>query len=234
MFVCKKLQSFMLIIALCGAISDTFCMTTWAGSTWQHIKEPPCTPYALGIVGYAALTLPNYALTERIRTLREPYLDGNLSPWQFYYPAIIQGLSFGLPFAYYLAKKDHSFPSALLVATLVSCAASGPGVIAGTLSKLKEEEQLKKFREEQRRKESEEREQRRRESKRLQEDRPQATWGDYQTLVLPSSATNDEVKKAYRKLAKQFHPDKNPGDAAALARFKEIQGAYDSIMQGKK
>ena len=44
----------------------------------------------------------------------------------------------------------------------------------------------------------------------------------------------DEIKKAYRKLARQYHPDKNPGDAAAEERFKEIQTAYDVLGDAEK
>ena len=51
----------------------------------------------------------------------------------------------------------------------------------------------------------------------------------YDTLGVPKTASQDEIKKAYRKLARTYHPDKNPGDVAAEERFKEIQGAYDVI-----
>lgn len=51
----------------------------------------------------------------------------------------------------------------------------------------------------------------------------------YSTLGLSESASADEIKKAYRKLAMQFHPDKNPGDATAEERFKGINEAYATL-----
>ncbi len=56
----------------------------------------------------------------------------------------------------------------------------------------------------------------------------------YETLGVTKSASQDEIKKAYRKLARQFHPDKNPGDAAAEERFKEVQTAYDVLGDADK
>jgi curved DNA-binding protein CbpA len=56
----------------------------------------------------------------------------------------------------------------------------------------------------------------------------------YDVLGVPRTATDDEVKKAYRKLARENHPDANQGDAAAEERFKEIQGAYAALEPEKR
>src|SRR3954470_7731721 len=51
----------------------------------------------------------------------------------------------------------------------------------------------------------------------------------YSVLGVDRKASADEIKKAYRKLARQYHPDRNPDDASAEERFKEIQSAYDIV-----
>jgi molecular chaperone DnaJ len=51
----------------------------------------------------------------------------------------------------------------------------------------------------------------------------------YSILELPSSASIDEIKKAYRRLAHQYHPDKNPNDHYAAAQFAEIKEAYETL-----
>jgi molecular chaperone DnaJ len=56
----------------------------------------------------------------------------------------------------------------------------------------------------------------------------------YDTLGVKKGASADEIKKAYRKLAAQYHPDKNPGDTAAEERFKEVQNAYDVLSDAGK
>ncbi len=56
----------------------------------------------------------------------------------------------------------------------------------------------------------------------------------YQTLGVARSADEKEIKKAYRKLAQKYHPDKNPGDKAAEQRFKEINEAYTVLSDPDK
>src|SRR5579863_9682700 len=56
----------------------------------------------------------------------------------------------------------------------------------------------------------------------------------YKALGVSDKATADEIKKAYRKLAKQYHPDSTGGDKAKESRFKDISNAYDVLGDAKK
>ena len=53
----------------------------------------------------------------------------------------------------------------------------------------------------------------------------------YELLGIKRDASDDEIKKAYRKLARKFHPDLNPGDKAAEEQFKQLQEAYDVLSE---
>jgi molecular chaperone DnaJ len=56
----------------------------------------------------------------------------------------------------------------------------------------------------------------------------------YETLSVPRGASEDEIRKAYRKLARKYHPDLNPGDKSSEDRFKNVQEAYDILSDQKK
>ena len=58
---------------------------------------------------------------------------------------------------------------------------------------------------------------------------PNVTEDPYSTLDVSKDASDAEIKRSYRKLARQYHPDRNPGDEAAEERFKSIQSAYEKI-----
>src|SRR5689334_9381868 len=56
----------------------------------------------------------------------------------------------------------------------------------------------------------------------------------YQTLGVAKTATEKEIKQAFRKLARKFHPDVNPGDKTAESRFKEVNEAYEVLGDPEK
>lgn len=56
----------------------------------------------------------------------------------------------------------------------------------------------------------------------------------YKVLGVSPDASDEEIKKAYRRLAKQYHPDRNPGDAEAAKKMQQINDAYDQIKNPEK
>ena len=56
----------------------------------------------------------------------------------------------------------------------------------------------------------------------------------YEVLGIDRSASEDEIKKAYRKMAKKYHPDLNPGDKEAEKNFKEVNEAYEVLSDKDK
>ena len=66
---------------------------------------------------------------------------------------------------------------------------------------------------------------------------PQREWFEkdfYKVLGVAENASDKDITKAYRKLARELHPDKNPGDTAAEERFKEVSAAYDVVGDEEK
>src|SRR5882724_18247 len=56
----------------------------------------------------------------------------------------------------------------------------------------------------------------------------------YELLGVPRKATAKDIRTAFRKLARKYHPDLNPGDKAAEEKFKQLQEAYDVLSDSKK
>src|SRR5688500_15413801 len=63
---------------------------------------------------------------------------------------------------------------------------------------------------------------------------PAAKKDYYETLGVPKGATDDDIRKSYRRLARKYHPDLNPGDKSAEDKFKNVQEAYDILNDPKK
>ena len=56
----------------------------------------------------------------------------------------------------------------------------------------------------------------------------------YKALEVSKEASQDEIRRSYRRLARKYHPDANPGDRQAEERFKEIQHAYEVLSKPEK
>src|SRR5438132_3895536 len=56
----------------------------------------------------------------------------------------------------------------------------------------------------------------------------------YEVMGVKRDASDEEIEKAYRGLARKYHPDRNPGDKDAERKFKEVQDAYDVLSDAKK
>ena len=56
----------------------------------------------------------------------------------------------------------------------------------------------------------------------------------YATLEVPRDASPDDIQKAYRKLARKYHPDMNPDDKTAKSKFQQVQAAYDVLNDAGK
>src|ERR1700758_5143885 len=65
-------------------------------------------------------------------------------------------------------------------------------------------------------------------------DATMAARNPYEVLGVKKDAADDEIRRVYRNLAKKFHPDLNPGNKQAEARFKEISAAYDLLSDKEK
>jgi DnaJ-class molecular chaperone with C-terminal Zn finger domain len=59
-------------------------------------------------------------------------------------------------------------------------------------------------------------------------------YDPYEILGVSRNATQEEIKKAYRKLAHKYHPDKNPGDKQVEEKFKQINNAYEILSDPEK
>ena len=56
----------------------------------------------------------------------------------------------------------------------------------------------------------------------------------YEILGVPKNASDEDIKKSYRKLAMKYHPDRNQGDASAEVKFKEAKEAYEMLSDAEK